>query len=81
MGFRARPEFCSQVILVDRETHVTSSNLFVALVCSFAMLGHAAGSSPGQFRPAQPWVHVITWKTVTLPDPGNRIFAYSLLCH
>lgn len=55
MGFRAEPEFCSQVILVDRETHVTFSNLFVALACSFAMLGYAVGSSPGQFRLAQPW--------------------------
>lgn len=55
MGFRAEPEFCTQVILVDRETRVTFSNLLVVLVCSFAMLGHAAGSSPGQFRPAQPW--------------------------
>jgi len=45
------------------------------------LLGRAVGSSsPGQLQTLLSLGSCHNWKTLTLPDAGNQVFAYSLVC-
>lgn len=59
LGFRAGPEFCSQVISADWETQVTSCHWAVAPGCRDVQQVPFPESCSGL-------VHVIAWQTLTL---------------